>query len=67
MNDPILKLMKLNSITRDLDKTQILIDRARKINLMDQHYQLELDRAQSDVDAKRVFIAQVMADIRNRN
>lgn len=65
--DPVETLIELNDVTLRLNATQTLIDYGRTIAPMNQLFQLELDRKQSEVDAKRVLIAQTMADIRNRN
>lgn len=67
MQDPIETLIKLNEITTELNNVQILIDYGRTIAPMDQYFQLALDRKQTEVDEKRVLVAQTMADIRNRN
>lgn len=67
MTDPIVTLMKLNAATLHLNYAQFMIDRARYVNTTDQHFQLELDREQTEVDEKRKMIEQTMADIRNRN
>ena len=65
--DPVVTLLGLNRMTLQLNETQAIIDQARAIAPTDQYLQLELDRTQSDIDAKRAMIELAMADIRNRN
>jgi hypothetical protein len=67
MTDPIRTLMQLNYITEELDEIQSWIDNARYAARTNQHVQLQLDRQQTEVDAKREFIELAKLDIASRN
>lgn len=67
MTHPLAVLMELNSVSRDLDMVQAWIDGARVVSATNQTVQLELDRQQTAIDQKRVYIELKMFDISCRN
>jgi hypothetical protein len=67
MSDPISTLFQLNDLSEQLDMTQAWINSARMHHPTNGEVQLELDRKQTEVDAKREAIARLMFDIPRRN
>lgn len=67
MTDPISTLLELNAITQTLEETEMWINAGRVSFPNDQLFQLEMDRRQSDVDAKRALVEALKYDIRSRN
>lgn len=52
MCTPIVTLIQLNELTLELVETQTWIDHARSVARTNQVVQLELDRQQSELDAR---------------
>jgi hypothetical protein len=67
LRNPITTLARLNEVTLELNLEQRWIDHARGVASTNQIVQLELDRQQTEVNAKREMIELAMFDIANRN
>jgi hypothetical protein len=67
VRNPITKLARLNEITLELNMEQGWIDHARKAAPKNQVVQLELDRQQTAVNARREMIEIAMFEISSRN
>lgn len=64
---PIDTLIRLNSLTLELDETQAWIDHARSAAPRNRIVQSKLDRQQAELDEKRRLIEQLMFNIQIRN
>ena len=67
MSDPITTLLELNTIQLACDEVQQWIDHGREMFPTDQAFQLEMDRRQTEIDDKRMFVATLRRDISMRN
>lgn len=67
LNNPIDTLLALNEVTEELDQLQMLINTARNANPRNEYVQLQLDRKQTDVNARRKLVKRAMLDISSRN
>jgi|tagenome__1003787_1003787.scaffolds.fasta_scaffold20926235_5 hypothetical protein len=67
MSKPVATLIGLYDMTIKLDVAQRLIDFNRAMNPDDQQVQLDMDREQTHVNAKRKLIAKLMVDIPRSN
>ena len=67
LRNPITTLAQLNEITLDLNVEQGWIDHARNAAPRNQIVQLELDRQQTEINARREMVELAMFDISNRN
>lgn len=67
MTHPLITLMKLNAIASSLDEVQATIDLGRKVAAEDQLVQLELDRHQTIVDARRATVEMSLLHIASLN
>lgn len=65
--NPVDSLIMLTETIEVLDKAQIAIDNTRSRWPESGRIQLEMDRAQVRVDARRELVAQAMLDISSRN